>query len=141
MKREALPTQTHQMFDHAPDEIKFYALERLAARTLCTSMGYYGQIVQLKKLVHICFHNQYLDDFLADLLVLRRELNAIGTNFNQAVHRLQKLHIVPENQHWVLINEQEKTYFFRLDGHAGKTLHPNSSHISGAFAPLGRCRN
>jgi hypothetical protein len=47
------------------------------------------------------------------MLVLRKELNAVGGNFNQAVHSLHTLHIVPEIQHWTLINEQDKIYLYR----------------------------
>lgn len=48
------------------------------------------------------------------MLVLRKELNAVGGNFNRAVHRLHTLHIVPEIQHWTIINEQDKIYRYRF---------------------------
>jgi hypothetical protein len=35
--------------------------------------------------------NQSLDDFMAEMMRLRTELNAIGNNFNQAVKRLHQL--------------------------------------------------
>ncbi len=44
--------------------------------------------VVLQKPVLINFRNQSADDFLKDMLGLKKELNAIGNNFNQAVHKL-----------------------------------------------------
>jgi hypothetical protein len=35
--------------------------------------------------------NQSLDDFMAEMMRLRTELNAVGNNFNQAVKRLHQL--------------------------------------------------
>jgi len=113
MKKESGPMRTKWLTIRLTEE-EYTQLEKLAAKTLCPSLSDYGRRILLQKPVNIRYRNQSLDDFLADMLVLRRELNAIGTNFNQAVHRLHTLHIVPEIQHWILINEQDKTHLFRL---------------------------
>ena len=44
--------------------------------------------------------------------LLRRELNAIGVNFNQAVHRLNMLDHSPQMQEWLKRFERDKERFF-----------------------------
>ncbi|HTS43267.1 MAG TPA: hypothetical protein VMH01_02650, partial [Puia sp.] len=53
-----------------------------------------------------------LDDFLSDMLALKKELNAIGNNFNQSVHKLHSLDKVSEIQTWAVKNEEDKRIFF-----------------------------
>lgn len=65
------------------------------------------------KPVNLAYRNQSIDDFLADMLALRRELNAIGNNINQAVHRLHSLSEIIDIQHWLLSNEQDKSALFK----------------------------
>ncbi|MEO3404899.1 plasmid mobilization relaxosome protein MobC [Mucilaginibacter sp. CAU 1740] len=56
--------------------------------------------------------NKSLDDLLEELALLRRELNAIGVNFNQAVHRLNMLDHAPQMQVWLARFEQDKERYF-----------------------------
>ena len=51
--------------------------------------------------VTVKYRNSSADDFLHDMLQLKRELNAIGNNFNQAVHKLHMLDRIPEFRTWV----------------------------------------
>jgi len=92
---------------------EYEALIKLFRQTTCRDLGQYIRNVTLEKPVSVRYRNQSVDDFLADMVSLRRELNAIGNNFNQAVHRLHTLSFVPEIQHWVMMNEQDKTEIFR----------------------------
>lgn len=93
------------MVDHLQTKKEYKRLKKLAAKPLCSSLSNYGRNVLLKNPVHIRSHNESPDDFLADRLIFRRELNDIGTDFNQAIHRLHARHIVPEIQHWIIVNE------------------------------------
>ena len=54
-----------------------------------------------KKPVIVKYRNQSADDFLKQMLELKKELNAIGNNFNQAVHKLHILDKIPEFRAWV----------------------------------------
>ncbi|RFZ92939.1 plasmid mobilization relaxosome protein MobC [Mucilaginibacter conchicola] len=56
--------------------------------------------------------NKSMDELLEELGLLRRELNAIGVNFNQAVHRLNMLDHAPQMQAWVMRFEQDKERYF-----------------------------
>ena len=44
--------------------------------------------------------NQSLDDFMAEMMQLRNELNAIGNNFNQAVRKLHQSKSEEETIKW-----------------------------------------
>lgn len=56
--------------------------------------------------------DQSKDELLAEMVLLRRELNAIGVNFNQAVHRLNMLDHSPQMQEWVRRFERDKDRYF-----------------------------
>jgi hypothetical protein len=56
--------------------------------------------------------NQSLDEFMAEMVLLRKELNAIGVNFNQAVHRLHTLDHLPQMLLWLRVFERDKEVFF-----------------------------
>ena len=65
------------------------------------SLSEYIRNVSMQKPVTIKYRNQSADDFLKQMLELKRELNAIGNNFNQAVHKLHLLDKIPEFRFWI----------------------------------------
>lgn len=65
------------------------------------NLSSYVREVVKQKPVLINYRNQSADDFLKDMLGLKKELNAIGNNFNQAVHKLHILDKIPEFRVWV----------------------------------------
>ena len=56
--------------------------------------------------------NQSLDDFMAEIIKLRNELNGIGNNFNQAVKKLNSLQQIAEFREWIITYELEKKILF-----------------------------
>jgi hypothetical protein len=62
----------------------------------------YLRKVALMQPVTIIYRNGSADDFLKEMLLLQKELNAIGNNFNQAVHKLHTLDRIPEFRKWIL---------------------------------------
>ncbi len=54
-----------------------------------------------------------MDDFLDEIIVLRKELNAIGNNFNQLVKRLYLFKHFSEIKTWAILNENSKELFFK----------------------------
>ena len=55
----------------------------------------------MQKPVTVKYRNQSADDFLKQMLELKKELNGIGNNFNQAVHKLHILDKIPEFRDWI----------------------------------------
>ena len=65
------------------------------------SLSEYIRNVSMQKPVTVKYRNQSADDFLKQMLELKKELNAIGNNFNQAVHKLHILDKIPEFRSWI----------------------------------------
>lgn len=83
------------------NEQEFKQLEKFRKQTTDKNTGSYLRKVALQKPVTVKYRNESADDFLLDMLSLKKELNAIGNNFNQAVHKLHILDRIPEFRDWV----------------------------------------
>jgi len=75
------------------------------SKTTCRKLSEYARNVLLQKPVVIKFRNESADNFLAEMILLKNELNAIGNNYNQSVKRLHTMERVPEVRTW-LQNDQ-----------------------------------
>lgn len=80
---------------------EYKLLEKCRKQTTEKNTGSYLRKVALQKPVTVKYRNESADDFLMDMLNLKKELNAIGNNFNQAVHKLHILDRIPEFRDWV----------------------------------------
>lgn len=81
------------------DELKL--VKKQQQKSTERNISAYVREVAMQKPVSINYRNQSADDFLKDMLGLKKELNAIGNNFNQAVHKLHILDKIPEFRVWV----------------------------------------
>lgn len=79
----------------------------------CRKLSEYIRKTSLGKPLVFTYRNQSTDEFLAEMVNLKNELNAIGNNFNQSVKRLHTLDQVDEMKAWVLLNEVSKQSLFR----------------------------
>lgn len=52
--------------------------------------------------------NQSLQDIMAELSALRKDLNGVANNFNQAVHKLHTLDHVSQFKGWLLTYDMER---------------------------------
>jgi len=85
-------------------------LNKLYGRTTSNSLSEYARNVLLKEPVNIRYRNQSADEFLTEMIQLKKELNAIGNNFNQAVHKLHTLdHFQEINPGQLLMNQVKKS--------------------------------
>jgi hypothetical protein len=75
-------------------------------RTTCQTLSEYARDVLLKEPVTIRYRSQSADDFLNEMILLKRELNAIGNNLSQAVHKLHTLDHSAEIKAWYISTEQ-----------------------------------
>lgn len=85
------------------------ALLKLCGKTTCRSLSEYGRNVLLQEPVVVLFRNASADAFLEEMVLLKKELNAIGNNFNEAVHRLHTLDKTPDVKLWVLMSESQRS--------------------------------
>lgn len=80
---------------------EFEKVENLRKKTTERYLSSYVRKLSLEKPVTVKHRNQSADDFLKQMLELKKELNGIGNNFNQAVHKLHLLDKIPEFRVWV----------------------------------------
>ena len=87
------------------NEKEYNKIHDLYKKTTSQSISEFARNILLKKPVIIKYRNQSADEFLSEMIVLKNELNAIGNNYSQAVHRLHILDRIPEIKTWLLIHE------------------------------------
>jgi MobC-like protein len=83
------------------NETEINQLTKFQQKTTEKDTSAYLRKVALQKPVTVKYRNESADDFLMDMLNLKKELNAIGNNFNQVVHKLHILDKIPEFRVWV----------------------------------------
>ena len=86
-------------------DAEYEQLEKLWKGTTEKYISNYLRKVSLQKPVMVTYRNASADDFLSSMLQLKKDLHAIGGNFNQAVKRLGVLEQIPEFRTWLILNE------------------------------------
>jgi len=88
-------------------------LNKFYDQTTSNSLSEYARNLLLNEPITVVYRNQTADDFLAEMILLKNELNAIGKNFNQVVHRLHTLDHIPAIKAWTILNESSKKTFMK----------------------------
>jgi hypothetical protein len=78
------------------------------SKTACRKLSDFARKVLLDKAVTVNIRNQSLDDLMTELIRLKDELNAIGSNYNQMVKRLHILNHKSEINSWLLLHESAR---------------------------------
>lgn len=81
-----------------PDEYKI--INDRFKKTMFRKMSEYSRNVLLEKTITVTHRDQSMDEVLEELILLRKELNAIGINFNQAVRKLNSVEGMPDAHIW-----------------------------------------
>lgn len=89
-----------------PEE--YAKIERKWKASTCQKLSEYVRRILFSKTITTNYRNQSVDEFMAEIIRLRGELNAIGNNFNQAVKKLHTLYQIPEFKHWIISSELER---------------------------------
>ena len=83
------------------NQFEFEKMESFRKQSTERSISNYIRKVVTQKPVTMNYRNQSADDFLDQMLELKKDLNGIGNNFNQAVHKLHILDKIPEFREWI----------------------------------------
>ena|ERR1035437_204478 len=95
------------------NDAEFLQLQNLQKKTTEKYLSNYLRKVALQKPLMVNYRNQSADEFLKEMIQLKNELNAIGNNYNQAVHKLHILDKIPEFRSWIQTNEKTRLAFFQ----------------------------
>ncbi len=95
---------------------EYAKIEKKWRASTCRKLSEYVRRSLFEKPIVTTYRNRSLDDFMAEMIRLRGELNAVGNNFNQAVKKLHTLHQISEFKSWLMAYEVEKkTLFNKVD--------------------------
>lgn len=95
---------------------EYEQIEAKWKRSTCSKLSEFVRRILFGKPITVYQRNQSLDDFMAEMMQLRTELNSIGNNFNQAVKKLHTLGQISEFRSWIMTYELERqTLFNKVD--------------------------
>ena len=83
------------------------------SKTTCRKLSEYARNVLLQKPVIVRHRNQSAEDFLAEMILLKNELNAIGNNYNQTVKRLHTMDRISDVKNWLMSNQNIQELFLK----------------------------
>ncbi len=87
------------------NEAEFELLEKNRKQTTERTNSNYLRKLALRQPLTKLTRNQSLDDATAAIIQLKKEINYIGHNFNQVVHKLHTLDKIPEFRNWATQHE------------------------------------
>lgn len=87
------------------NEAEYKCLQSLYKQSTSRGISEYLRDVILQKPITIKYRNEASDEILSAFLKTKTELNAIGNNLNQAVHKLHMLDRIPEYRTWITTYE------------------------------------
>lgn len=79
---------------------EYEVLEKRFKKTPYKDMSEYSRHVILEKEITVTYRDKAMDEVLEELILLRRELNAIGNNLNQAVRNINSAHGGADTRLW-----------------------------------------
>jgi hypothetical protein len=109
--------QNHSKWLHIRlKETDYNKINQKFSKSTCRKLSEYARRVLLEKQITVNQRNQSFDDFMAEMIRLRNELNAIGNNLNQSVKKLYMLSQIHEFKIWIISNENRiKILFEKVD--------------------------
>jgi hypothetical protein len=110
---KASKTARKKWFKVRVTEDELGKIKAFSKTSTCRGASNYARNLLLQKPVIIKYRNGSADDILSEMIRLKNELNAIGNNFNQVVHRLHTLDKIPEIKLWLLQSETTRQSFMK----------------------------
>ncbi|MFL9829768.1 plasmid mobilization relaxosome protein MobC [Flavobacterium sp. ST-87] len=95
---------------------EYAKLEKEWNASTCRKLSDYVRKRLFQKPIVTTYRDASLDDFMIETIQLKTELNAIGSNFNQAVKKLHTLQQIPEFKDWIINYDlQNKILFNKVE--------------------------
>jgi hypothetical protein len=80
---------------------EFKILDDRFKKTRFRKLSEYTRSVLLEKPITVTYRDKSMDEILEELILLRRELNAIGNNLNQTVRNINSAHGNADTRLWL----------------------------------------
>lgn len=91
---------------------EYELIQKRYKKSTCPKLSDYARKNLLQKPIVMKYRNGSLDELMPELILLRKDLNGIGNNFNQALKKLHTLVQIAEFKHWITVYELEKKVLF-----------------------------
>ena len=82
-----------------PSEVE--RLNKRYKKSTFQNLSEYGRAMILGEPVTVIHRDKSMDEVLEELALLRRELNSVGNNLNQAVRNINSAHGLPDSRLWM----------------------------------------
>jgi hypothetical protein len=82
-------------------EDEFKVIDNRFKKTRFRKLSEYIRSVLLEKPVTVMYRDKSMDEVLEELILLRKELNAIGNNLNQTVRNINSAHGGADTRLWI----------------------------------------
>jgi MobC-like protein len=89
-------------------------LQEYVSKSTAQSVSEYARGLLLNEPVTVLYRNQSADDCLMEMIRFKKEVNAIGTNYNQAIKKLHTLTDVADIKSWVSNQENGFANWWQL---------------------------
>jgi hypothetical protein len=80
---------------------EFKLIDNRFKKTRFRKLSEYIRSVLLEKPITVTYRDKSMDEILEELILLRRELNAIGNNLNQTVRNINSVHPKADTRLWL----------------------------------------
>lgn len=87
-------------------------IQEAFSKTTQRKISDYARKILLGRPMIATYRNASLDELMQELLLLRKDLNGLANNFNQAVHKLHTLEHDQEFKYWTSHYEKQREILF-----------------------------
>lgn len=95
---------------------EYAQLDKHFKSTLCQNLGDYIRKILLRKPIIVKTRDVSVDRFVEEIIVVKRELNAIGNNLNQAVRKLNAYDNYLDVKNWLILHQPAiRSLFSKID--------------------------
>ncbi len=94
-------------------EPEYNKIKKGFASSTKRKLSEYARSILLDKPITVYTRNKSYDDFVAEIILLKAELKAIGNNLNQAVKKLHSMTSDKEVKTWAMLHENNRHIYFK----------------------------
>lgn len=104
------------------DEEEFKLLNDNFLKSDERKLSRYARKVFLAQPINVVHRNGSIDELMATLVRVQKDLNGLGNNYNQMVHKLHLLQTDAEVKAWIIAYESEKQKLFNCIAEIKKVI-------------------
>ncbi|HVB02908.1 MAG TPA: hypothetical protein VNE41_04230 [Chitinophagaceae bacterium] len=108
---------------------EYEEVNRYLKKTTCRTLSDYVRKVLLNHPVTVNYRNRSADEVLEELIRMKNELAALGSQFSRSVEKMRSMEQPAEIKAWILLNEQDKETIFGQMAEIKSRMHQLYEHV------------